>query len=171
MPSERVVEFTDIVNRRHLPALDGMRAVAVGCVMAFHYHILPFFSALLGVSLFFVLSGFLITLLLLREHEQKHFISLRAFYARRALRIFPAYYVFLLLSFGGMRILGTSTDVSLVVAAMLYLTNYAIALHWVPSTLISHAWSLAVEDQFCCNRVLARLPDCSRRTRICLLRL
>src|SRR5690242_16076342 len=74
------------------PALDGIRAIAIVSVMLFHYvfrnHlILP--HGLLGVDAFFVLSGFLITALLLREHGRTSRIGLRNFYARRALRLLP----------------------------------------------------------------------------------
>jgi peptidoglycan/LPS O-acetylase OafA/YrhL len=125
-----------------------MRAVAVGSVMAFHYNALPFAYGRFGVSLFFVLSGFLITLLLVRERERTSTVSLKKFYARRALRIFPAYYAFLVLSFGAMLLLGTRPDLALVGASVLYVLNYAIALGEVPPSIVSHGWSLAVEEQF-----------------------
>jgi hypothetical protein len=84
-----------IVAGRHLPALDGFRAVAALSVVCFHfgYDILTD-----GVTGFFVLSGFLITSLLLREQEVMGRVSLTSFYARRTLRIFPAYCCFVLFS-------------------------------------------------------------------------
>src|SRR6266568_3863839 len=106
-----------------LPALDGLRAVAVGVVMVYHFGI----NAVpgdLGVSAFFVLSGFLITWLLLKEHGTTGDVSLRQFYTRRVLRIFPA------------------------PSALLYLVNYFNALHGHPTTSIAHAWSLGIEEQF-----------------------
>ena len=81
------------MERKHLPALDGLRAICVLTVMAYHGG-LPI-PGDLGVSAFFVLSGFLITWLLILEQQQTGSISLRDFYARRTLRIFPAYYVFI----------------------------------------------------------------------------
>ena len=77
------------------PALDGLRAIAVSLVMVGHYaHLTPVGS--LGVETFYAISGFLITWLLLREYAMTGVIVKRRFYLRRALRIFPAFYVFLL---------------------------------------------------------------------------
>src|SRR6266480_7006418 len=86
------------LSHRHLPVLDGLRAVAVFTVIAYHFGITAV-PGDLGVSAFFVLSGFLITWLLLKEHAVAGTVSLRQFYARRMLRIFPAYYAFLAVSF------------------------------------------------------------------------
>lgn len=87
-----------ILRRRHLPALDGLRAVAVFVVITYHFFGGPI-PGNLGVSAFFVLSGFLITWLLLKEYDADGTISLRNFYTRRVLRIFPAYYFFVAVSF------------------------------------------------------------------------
>src|SRR5437868_9347153 len=88
---------------RRIPSLDGARAVAVSLVFAWHL-LLPFNIPLiwrvdygnLGVRVFFIISGFLITSLLLAERERTGAINISSFYARRVLRIFPAYFVFLL---------------------------------------------------------------------------
>jgi peptidoglycan/LPS O-acetylase OafA/YrhL len=72
------------------PALDGLRAVAVLAVMAFHSSMPWAKGGEFGVDLFFVLSGFLITTLLLQEYGRSHAISLGDFYARRIRRLFPA---------------------------------------------------------------------------------
>jgi peptidoglycan/LPS O-acetylase OafA/YrhL len=135
----------------HLPALDGLRAVAVGLVIGFHAGF-KIFPGPLGVQVFFVLSGFLITWLLLKEQQRTGDVSLRAFYVRRALRIFPAYYVFLILS-----ALATWTlplwpaspgQRGMFVAALFYAVNYYTSVTRVGSGAISHAWSLGVEEQF-----------------------
>ena len=87
------------VNR--LPSLDGLRAVSISLVIAFHLIGMTAFGGAfsslgnLGVRVFFVISGFLITGLLLKEQERTGGISLKRFYARRTIRIFPALYVFL----------------------------------------------------------------------------
>jgi peptidoglycan/LPS O-acetylase OafA/YrhL len=142
------VQFSDRIASAHIPGLDGLRAVAVGGVLLFHYGVLPFWAGGVGVSLFFVISGFLITHLLLKEYEQHGTISLRSFYVRRALRIFPAYYVFLAFSFILMRRLGQEADGKLFASAITYAIDYVEAIGHYRSTLISHSWSLAVEEQF-----------------------
>src|SRR5260221_123937 len=88
---------------QRIPSLDGVRAISITLVVLCHLanwkHIsLPFptIYGALGVRIFFVLSGFLITKLLLREHERSATISVRDFYVRRAYRIFPAAAVYLL---------------------------------------------------------------------------
>src|SRR4051812_36488933 len=78
-----------------VPALDGVRAIAILAVMGFHAQISQFGGGYFGVDIFFVLSGFLITSLLLSERETGGRIDLRAFYARRALRLLPALAVML----------------------------------------------------------------------------
>jgi len=139
--------FAAHLEARHLPALDGLRAIAVGTVIAYHAGMWAV-PADLGVSLFFVLSGFLITWLLLKEFQRSADVSLRRFYLRRTLRIFPAYYAFLLLSFAIDRWHGTPWSTGYSASAIGYAVNYYNALHGEPITSITHAWSLGVEEQF-----------------------
>jgi peptidoglycan/LPS O-acetylase OafA/YrhL len=80
------------IQGRSLPSLDGLRAIAVFLVVFYHSG-LPVNGGV-GVLMFFVISGFLITWLLLHEDKRWGNISLRLFYIRRTLRIFPAFYVF-----------------------------------------------------------------------------
>src|SRR5437588_1185775 len=75
--------------------LDGLRGVAILLVLAFHLGPLP--GGFLGVDIFFVLSGFLITSLLMEEWQSSGFINLKQFYLRRALRLLPAFVLLLLL--------------------------------------------------------------------------
>ena len=82
-------QIAAIVKESHLPALDGLRAVAVGVVMLYHFTGNPWIPGDLGVGLFFVISGFLITLLLMREADRTGTVSLSQFYLRRTLRISP----------------------------------------------------------------------------------
>lgn len=142
-----VSDLSQVLAGRHLPALDGMRAVAVFIVIAYHGG-LGAVPGDLGVSAFFVLSGFLITWLLLREWRADGSVSLRRFYVRRTLRIFPAYYVFLAVSFVLDRIRNDPWPDGLTAAAAGYAVNYYNALHGHPPTAIAHAWSLGVEEQF-----------------------
>ncbi len=131
----------------YLPALDGIRAVAVFLVIFYHFG----FSRVpggTGVTIFFVLSGFLITWLLLRENEKDGTISLKKFYRRRILRIFPAFYAYWL----GLVLLMTVTGKTMVwpqaISALLYVTNYYNIIFGDPNTGFSHTWSLSIEEQF-----------------------
>jgi peptidoglycan/LPS O-acetylase OafA/YrhL len=138
----------------HLPSLDGLRAISIVLVLLAHTSgtrgFLPRFDsktgdyARLGVVVFFVISGFLITSLLLTEYAKKGRVSLRLFYARRALRIFPASYTFLA-CISLLWLLGTvqlnSRDFW---HAISYTVNYLPDRSWQ----VGHLWSLSVEEQF-----------------------
>ena len=134
------------------PELDGLRGLAVLAVMAYHCdlrRVVP--GGFLGVDLFFVLSGFLITALLMREHQQTGRVHLPRFYLRRALRLLPALFVMLAVCcvWAALR---TKPDR----AAVIYQAALLTACHaangaacWsVPMDLLSHAWSLSLEEQF-----------------------
>src|SRR5437867_3430823 len=140
--------FRDVIARSHLPALDGLRAVAVFTVVAAHANSPLHIPGDLGVSAFFVLSGFLITRLLVREREKTGEVSIRRFYLRRTMRIFPAYYAFLLLSYTLDAHAGQQWGKALLVNTFTYTVNYFNAFNHHPSTSVAHAWSLAVEEQF-----------------------
>jgi peptidoglycan/LPS O-acetylase OafA/YrhL len=134
------------------PALDGVRAIAVLAVMAHHGYV-PFFrGGSIGVDIFFVLSGFLITGLLLEEWEKTSGISFRKFYLRRALRLLPALVVLLLfvevyslVILRGPRLWEIQKAV---LAVLFYVANWVSIMH--PDRLgpLSHAWSLSIEEQF-----------------------
>jgi peptidoglycan/LPS O-acetylase OafA/YrhL len=94
-----------------------------------------------GVRVFFVISGYLITTILEREHEQTSSISLRNFYIRRAYRIFPAAFFFMLIVFA---VYWRSLRWFEMLAAFTYLANYLPVRPWV----LAHLWSLSVEEQF-----------------------
>jgi len=135
------------LSSSHLPSLDGLRAVAVFLVILYHLG----FQAIPGghgVLAFFVLSGFLITWLLLKEQEQSGTISLRQFYLRRALRILPAFLCFwvlwtaLLLVFHKRVVWGQG------LSALVFLNDYYQAIFGDPNTGYSHTWSLGIEEQF-----------------------
>jgi peptidoglycan/LPS O-acetylase OafA/YrhL len=151
--------------RVHLPALDGLRGVAIGLVLLIHFWLYlgmtdktlldravnrVFLGAWVGVDLFFTLSGFLITGILLDTKSDRR--PLYNFYGRRFLRIFPPYYLFL--------------TVYLVLIAHLlkpplfapelpyqawywtYAANIRVAIHGWRDPVLVHFWSLAVEEQF-----------------------
>ncbi len=131
----------------HLPSLDGLRAVAALAVVFYHYGF-DWAPGGLGVLAFFVLSGFLITWLLLKEEERYGAVSLRLFYTRRALRIFPAFYVYWLLLVGALVVFHKRLVGGQALASFFYCNNYYQALRGDPNTGLSHTWSLAIEEQF-----------------------
>jgi peptidoglycan/LPS O-acetylase OafA/YrhL len=140
------------------PGLDGLRAIAVAGVFLYHSRIDWLPGGFLGVDLFFVLSGYLITSLLLVEWEARNRIDLRRFWLRRARRLLPALVVVVLAAlilaaiFARDDLARTRGDA---VSSLLYYTNWheIIANHSYfnlmgrPS-LLQHLWSLAVEEQF-----------------------
>ncbi|MBL9094712.1 MAG: acyltransferase [Planctomycetaceae bacterium] len=140
-------------SRKHFGSLDGLRALSILAVVWHHTAGTSAASPLaqhgfLGVDLFFVLSGFLIVTLLLREREAHGEISLRQFYARRALRIFPLYYGLLAASAVGLGLFGGggAGREAFFEKLPLYLTYTS---NWVPdATLLAVTWSLATEEQF-----------------------
>ncbi len=132
---------------KYVPELDGIRAFAVLPVLLFHLKVPGFGLGWGGVQLFFVLSGYLITGILLESKPQPHFF--RNFYVRRSLRIFPIYYALLL------AILAVAVARSLpfddAAWFFTYLQNYRLGLdNFGPRfpLLFNHTWSLAVEEQF-----------------------
>lgn len=140
---------------RSLPSLDGLRAVSIGLVLLAHLRRTAGFWPLrglsvagdlgnLGVRVFFVISGFLITHLLLKEHERTGTISLRDFYLRRTLRIFPAFYAFLAIVWAGARL----GYLPLQPGDLLHAATYTMNYHQDRSWYVGHLWSLAVEEQF-----------------------
>ena len=131
----------------NIPALDGLRAVAVFLVIFYHFG----FSRVpggLGVLAFFVLSGFLITLLLLKENNKGGNISLSNFYMRRVLRIFPAFYVYWFAVAGLLVLTGRAVPWRHAFSAFVYLGDYYNAIVRPPDSFVSHTWSLAIEEQF-----------------------
>jgi peptidoglycan/LPS O-acetylase OafA/YrhL len=145
----------DWICRGHIPGLDGLRAFAVLMVLAVHscqtqgFPDVPLLKSLayqgaIGVDVFFVISGFLITTLLAREMERHGQVNLQRFYLRRFLRIIPAYVTVLavvaICQVAGRFHLETRDWVG----ALTYTTNF----YYHPSWELGHTWSLAVEEHF-----------------------
>ena len=142
-----------------IPALDGVRALAVIAVMAYHGGVVFARGGFLGVDVFFVLSGYLITTLLLAEWGHDHRINLSAFWARRARRLLPAL-VLLLLAVACYARLSAPADTlgSLrrdALATLAYVANWRYILagrsyfaRSAAPSLLQHTWSLAIEEQF-----------------------
>lgn len=140
-------------DRRTIPSLDGLRALAVLSVVAGHSQspILdsPWFAVVrngdLGVIFFFVISGFLISHLLLSELKTTGHIQLGRFYARRSFRIFPPFYVYLAAVAGLGLLQLVPVDLKSLFASATYTWNYyPSAQGWA----LGHTWSLSLEEQF-----------------------
>src|SRR6185312_7367551 len=145
-------------GQRYLPGLDGLRALAVLAVVAYHLNASWAPGGLLGVGVFFTLSGYLITDLLLGQRESTGKLQLVDFWQRRARRLLPALFVMLLIVIGWVALLDRgqlSALRGMVWSAVLYVSNWwLIAQHtsyfarFGPPSPLGHLWSLAVEEQF-----------------------
>lgn len=138
-------------NYIHLPSLDGLRGIAILAVMIFHASPKYLRGGFIGVDIFFVLSGFLITSLLIKEHDSKGSINIKNFYMRRILRLFPALVLFLCGTFIYASLfphhknIVTLNDVLIV---LFYIANWVRAFKMHISTFYAHTWSLSIEEQF-----------------------
>jgi peptidoglycan/LPS O-acetylase OafA/YrhL len=143
---------------KYVPGLDGIRAIAVIAVVLYHLKA-PFADGgLLGVSVFFTLSGYLITSLLLGEFQRSGRIDLKGFWVRRARRLLPA--IFVLLPVVALATLATRPEKFVAVLrdgvfALLYVSNWATILRgddyfqrFSGPGPLDHLWSLAIEEQF-----------------------
>src|SRR5665213_999099 len=144
--------FPDAAHRpssRDLPSLDGLRAVSILFVLIGHWsqgHSSPDLRLIhladLGVLVFFVISGYLITTLLCREGQKRGEVSLRRFYLRRTLRIFPPYYFYLaMVALGGAVGVLTIPSDARWWPALSYVTNF----FGTNNPLLRHTWSLSLE--------------------------
>lgn len=163
-------------THNYRPWLDGVRAIAILMVLVEHtgiFHFLRFNFGGTGVGIFFALSGYLITDLLLTELDRTGDIALRQFYIRRLARLMPALVVVVavgdlfFLWFGNVETLRNS------IFALTYLTNYGTIFHGAHLSGFGHTWSLAVEEHFyllwpACLMLLARRFDL-RRILLCTL--
>ncbi|MCR9088739.1 MAG: acyltransferase [Rhodobacteraceae bacterium] len=145
---------------KRIKGFDGIRAISIALVVLAHLHVflglarldllpyraLPLVSGETGVMAFFVLSGFLITSLLVHEQRETGHVDLKSFYIRRTLRIFPVYFAciffILLIRF----FLNTDISDTSMVYAALYIYNFIPREAY--STTLGHTWSLAVEEHF-----------------------
>lgn len=155
VPRMAPVATPEWIRRGRVPCLDGLRALSIMLVLVEHASpsaALPRWAAALdvghigylGVSMFFGISGFLITLLLVRELDVTAAISLRAFFRRRAYRILPAYIAFLVAVFVLTRLHVFSLTATDWWGALTYTVNFTPRPAWE----VGHLWSLSVEEQF-----------------------
>ena len=143
-------------SHKQLPNLDSVRALAALIVVVSHIelqkqeggfaNVRPLMRNFgsIGVTIFFVLSGFLITYLLLKEHSSKGAVNIKSFYFRRILRIWPLYFVVLLF---GIFVYPANIENSSIFLSVFFLPNIAFMLGKLPA-LIDPIWSLGVEEQF-----------------------
>ncbi len=154
------IEIPPVSGAHHyMPALDGLRALAVAAVVAYHFGLHGADGGYLGVDFFFVLSGFLITGLLVGETDSHGTIGLRSFWFRRARRLLPAVMLLLLVLslytwLGGPNITPSMFGGDGLATLFYYANWHLIFTHQsyfdqflVPSPL-RHTWSLAIEEQF-----------------------
>jgi peptidoglycan/LPS O-acetylase OafA/YrhL len=164
--SRRIPRVDDRGDRRmargvglpYLPGLDGLRAFAIIAVLLYHAELHWFLGGFLGVEVFFVISGYLITSLLLAEWRQRGRIDLKAFWLRRARRLLPALYLLLVVTLT-FAVLFLPDEVARLrsdaLAAFGYVTNWYLVLGHQSyfetvgrPSLLQHLWSLAIEEQF-----------------------
>jgi peptidoglycan/LPS O-acetylase OafA/YrhL len=145
-------------RNRYITGLDGLRAIAVLAVIAYHLNFEWAAGGLLGVTVFFVLSGYLITDLLISEYVTTNSINFKNFWIRRARRLLPAMFTMLLVVVTYVTLFEPSMLEKLeedTVAAILYVSNWWYIFQdlsyfesFGPPSLLTHFWSLAVEEQF-----------------------
>lgn len=142
------VPINYVNSKIHYPALDGLRGVAVISVIL--YHVLHFRPGWMGVDLFFVLSGFLITSILIDTKSATGYF--KNFYVKRMLRIFPLYYGTLLVFFIPFLLNHSDTIISKALPYFGYVQNisFTISNQWPVDSMspLNHFWSLAIEEQF-----------------------
>ena len=149
------------MSRRQLgyvPALDGLRALSVCAVIAYHAGLSPTPGGFLGVEVFFVISGFLITSLMLEEREETGRISLRMFWMRRARRLLPALAAMLIVTLIGVALVWTNAAPDFrrdVLPSIFYVSNwwqiFGVDVPYFGTgalPVLRHLWSLAVEEQW-----------------------
>ncbi|GAY75247.1 acyltransferase family protein [Sporolactobacillus inulinus] len=145
-------------KRRYMGGLDGLRAISVLAVIAYHMNLPWAGGGFLGVGVFFVLSGYLITDLLIEEWERSETINLKRFWIRRARRLLPAMITVVTIIYGYVFFFQPSllheTQMD-AVAALFYFSNWWSVFHhqsyfdsFMNPSLLKHFWSLAVEEQF-----------------------
>jgi peptidoglycan/LPS O-acetylase OafA/YrhL len=145
-------------NQRYMPGLDGLRAIAVLAVIAFHLGFGWAPGGLLGVGIFFTLSGYLITDILLNQLSQRGKIKLASFWLGRARRLLPALFVMLAVVVFWATVFGPAQPDQFrkaVVSSVFYVNNWeqifgnvSYFARFAPEGPLNHLWSLSVEEQF-----------------------
>lgn len=141
-----------LISQKHIPSLDGLRALAITLVICSHifFNFSNKYLSILqlgafGVNIFFVISGFLITSLLLKEKALKNKVSFKNFYIRRALRILPLAYLFILVLIILNNIYGLKLGTKTFLRTAFFCEDFVSHPHFLPN---GHFWSLSTEEQF-----------------------
>ena len=148
-----ITDTPDVLNQSHFPSLDGLRGLSIIMVVIFHIILSYKFAynfhslATLGVQFFFVMSGFLITTLLIKEKLNTGRISYKNFYIRRFFRIIPAAYLYLIVITLLNYILNLGMNFFALLTSFLFVRNFFLYYGGV-NHLTGHWWSLSVEEQF-----------------------
>ncbi|MFT3932643.1 MAG: acyltransferase [Chitinophagaceae bacterium] len=151
--SSDITEVPEVFTGTEFASLNGLRAICVTLVLVFHIVLsykldFDFYPlAGIGVQFFFVLSGFLITTLLLKEKVYTGKVSLKNFYIRRCLRILPVAYLYLLVVAALKIVFHLQLEWTPIIASFLFVRNFFQAYGGL-NHLTGHYWSLAVEEQF-----------------------
>lgn len=138
----------DVLNKSYFPSMDGLRGLAILNVIIRHIALkrswAGWIDGSIGVHIFFIISGFLITTLLLKEQVSKGTVSLRKFYIRRVLRIFPVAYLYILTLIILSILFHFTLSTKSILTSIFYLKNFPSWSDWYTG----HFWTLSVEEQF-----------------------
>ena len=154
----QVLKVNNLGKDGYVPAIDGMRALAITTVVASHFGAEQIVPGGFGVTVFFFISGYLITSLMIQEHSRRGRIAIVLFYIRRFLRLAPALLVSIaavsvtfFLAFG-------FSSISQIFAAVFYYMNYYVIFGGSTPLPLGPLWSLAVEEHYYCNLSPWSLP-------------
>ncbi|QHV94065.1 acyltransferase family protein [Spirosoma endbachense] len=144
---------TLLAGKSYVPALDGFRGLAIMVVVISHYGLGKVIPGGFGVTLFFFISGFLITRLLIAEYEKEHRIDLKSFYIRRVLRLYPALFFMVAIAIGFTMFMGCGFQSGAVLSTLFYYRNYYMLFGGSLSPanctrIFDITWSLSIEEHF-----------------------
>jgi peptidoglycan/LPS O-acetylase OafA/YrhL len=148
LPGKSYEAYPARADRKYIPALDGMRAFSIALVVTSHFWVGGPVPGGFGVTVFFFISGFLITRLLLAEMAETGTVNIASFYVRRFLRLYPALAVLVVVLSALYLALGRGLNPMEVVAALFYFINYYIIVHPPLDLPIRMLWSLAIEEHY-----------------------
>ncbi|UFH56351.1 acyltransferase [Spirosoma sp. KNUC1025] len=142
-----------LAGKSYVPALDGFRGLAILIVVVSHYGFGKWIPGGFGVTLFFFISGFLITRLLIAEHYKTQQIDLKGFYLRRVLRLYPALLMMVILAIGFSLSTGCGLQPGDILSTLFYYRNYYMlygvdASAFACGRMFNITWSLAIEEHF-----------------------